>query len=100
MNREISFINKRAAELQQRMEPLWHAMRDSLVERQPDVEIECPEFDADEDADPLFDSTRDYVEQIDSYKCSRGDRPTASRAPPARGPRLRAHRWCGGIKGW
>ena len=47
----------------------------------PDLsEIEWPEpNEGDEDPDPLFDSLRDYVEQIDVYKAFQG-KPT-SRKP-------------------
>jgi hypothetical protein len=39
------------------------------IERAETSAIEWPEpVDGDEDDDPLFDSTRDYVEQIDRYK--------------------------------
>jgi hypothetical protein len=54
-------------------------MAETLKDNQPEPEIECPEFDGDEDDDPLFDSTRDYVEQIDRYKDYQG-KPTARRA--------------------
>ena len=51
-------------------------MEASLADKEPDLEIECPEFDADEDDDPLFDSLRDYIEQIDAYKAFQ-NKPTA-----------------------
>ena len=53
-------------------------MSAKLRERQPEPEIECPDFDADEDDDPLFDSTREYVEQVDRYKEHQG-KPIARR---------------------
>ena len=58
-------------------------MSAKLRERQPEPEIECPDFDADEDDDPLFNSTREYVEQVDRYKEHQG-RPIARRARAVR----------------
>jgi hypothetical protein len=53
---------------------------DELSANAPDVgEIEWPEpAEGDEAIDPLFDSTRTYVEQMDCYK-SFQDRPTTRR---------------------
>jgi hypothetical protein len=61
-------------------EPVWHAIASNLRANSPDIdEIEWPEAEeADEDDDPLFDSTRDYVEQINRYKEFQG-KPTARR---------------------
>ena len=72
LNQQLKEINKQAAELRERMKPEWQAMADKLRDREPDIEIECPEFDADEDPDPLFDSTREYVDQVDCYKDFQG----------------------------
>jgi hypothetical protein len=51
-----------------------------LLRRAPDFDaIEWPEpAEADEYDDPLFDSTRDYVEQCDRFK-QHQDKPTARR---------------------
>jgi hypothetical protein len=56
--------------------PIWQALTTSLAENQPDPEeLEwTTDFTADEDPDPLFDSTRSYVEQIDRYKAHQGKR--------------------------
>ena len=46
-----------------------------LRDAAPDVDnYDWPDepADADEDDDPLFDSTRDYIEQIDRYKRHQG----------------------------
>ena len=69
------------------MKPVWQAMAQKLADEQTEPEILCPEFDADEDDDPLFDSTRDYIEQMDSYKAFQ-DKPTErrQRRPRARPP--------------
>jgi hypothetical protein len=46
-------------------------------------EVSWPEpAEADEDPDPLFDSRRDYVEQIDRYKEFQ-DRPTEGKRKAA-----------------
>jgi hypothetical protein len=93
LNEELEPLNARAADLHKRIKPVWQAMSEKLRERQPEPDIECPEFDADEDDDPLYDSTRDYVEQIDRYKKFQ-DKPTArkQRARRARAPRPVARR--------
>jgi hypothetical protein len=60
--------------------PLYQRITDTLKQSQPDIDgVDCaPDFNADEDTDPLFDSSRDYVEQIDRYKRHQ-DKPTARR---------------------
>jgi hypothetical protein len=57
--------------------PMWRTIQRRLDKRQPDLDdIEwCPPFDADDDPDPLYCSSRDYVEQIDRYK-QHQDKPT------------------------
>jgi hypothetical protein len=74
----------------ERANPTWHAMSESLQARAPDLDaIEWPEPDeGDEDPDPLFDSIRDYIEQIDRYKEHQG-RPTERRAYASRPERLK-----------
>jgi hypothetical protein len=61
--------------------PVWHAIREKCDENEPridDVEWVEP-FEPDEDPDPLFDSTRDYVTQVDRFKRHQG-KPTASKS--------------------
>ena len=50
--------------------PVWRAIAKSLEAEAPDPDaIDWPEPDeGDEDSDPLFDSLRDYLEQINRYK--------------------------------
>ena len=64
----------------QRAKPVWRAIEDSLIEVAPDPDDHAwPEpAEAEEDDDPLFDSTRGYVEQMDRYKEFQ-DKPTARR---------------------
>jgi hypothetical protein len=78
LNEQLRAVNEQAAALQERMKPTWQAMAAKLADEEPEPEITCPEFDADEDEDPLFDSTRDYIEQIDRYKAHQG-KPTERR---------------------
>jgi hypothetical protein len=89
---EWTEIMEEAATLQEEMQPrcddlrakidawkeqatsTYQAMCTSLNERAPDVDsYDWPEPDeGNEDEDPLFDSTRDYVEQMDRYKEHQG----------------------------
>jgi hypothetical protein len=71
---------RRIAQWQKRAKLIWRAIANDLDTQSPDPdEIEWPEPDVgDEDDDPLFDSTRDYVEQIDRYKEHQG-KPTERR---------------------
>jgi hypothetical protein len=77
----------------ERANPTWHAMAELLQARAPDLtEVEWPEPDeGDEDDDPLFDSTRGYVEQIDKYKQHQG-KPTERRPYASRPERLKKNR--------
>jgi hypothetical protein len=54
--------------------PIWQAITNTLEGNTPDLDdIEwCPSFVANEDPDPLYDSTRSYIEQIDRYKKHQG----------------------------
>jgi hypothetical protein len=60
---------------EERAKPTWQAIANSLEQKcLPVGEVVCPEFDADEDPDPLYDSRRSYLEQIDRYKRHQGKR--------------------------
>jgi gas vesicle protein len=78
---------------EERAEPTWQAIAESLNEQAPDVDsFEWPEPDeGDEDEDPLYDSRRGYVEQIDRYKEFQG-KPTEQRAYASRPERLKKNR--------
>jgi hypothetical protein len=72
----------------ERAETVWQAIGESLQAEAPDIDlVDWPEAEeGNEDSDPLFDSTRDYVEQIDRYK-DHQDKPTERRkATKFRGP--------------
>jgi hypothetical protein len=86
LNQQLGTINQQASELRSRLAPIWQEMVDKLREREPELEVECPDFDGDEDDNPLFDSTREYVEQVDVYKEYQG-KPTERQAPQPRQPR-------------
>jgi hypothetical protein len=68
---------RQIAAWRERADPVWQAIAQQLEADSPDLnEIDWPEpAEGDEDPNPLFDSTRDYVEQIDRYKRFQ-DRPT------------------------
>jgi hypothetical protein len=53
---------------------VWRAITNDLLDATPDpADHDWPEArEPDEDDDPLFDSTRDYVEQMDRYKQHQG----------------------------
>jgi hypothetical protein len=65
----------------ERAKPTWRAIQETIEANCPvlDGTEWCPDFAADEDPDPLFDSTRSYVEQIDRYKRHQG-KPTTRKA--------------------
>jgi hypothetical protein len=54
--------------------PVLRKIKQELDAEAPDIDnFEWPEpYDGVEDDDPLFDSTRDYVEQVDRYKQHQG----------------------------
>ena len=63
-----------AAPILEAAKGISHAARVSLDEQLPDVDaLDWPVgMVGDEDPDPLFDSTRGYVEQVDRYKAYQG----------------------------
>jgi hypothetical protein len=76
--------------LDARRSSLYQGIEDLLRERAPYLrDIEWPEpANGDEHPDPLFDSSRDYVTQIDRYKQHQGKLTT--RKPGRRGPGKRS----------
>jgi hypothetical protein len=85
---ELDEINERIERWRARAETVWQAIGESLQAEAPDIDlVDWPEADeGNEDSDPSFDSTRDYVEQIDRYK-DHQDKPTERRkATKFRGP--------------
>jgi hypothetical protein len=76
----IEAINAEAAAFYERAAELWSEIGEALEERVQDAgEIDWASPDeADEGDDPLFDSARGYVAQIDRYKAHQG-KPTTRR---------------------
>ena len=64
----------RVADLASRLRALWAVMADDLEGRAPDIDdYPIPQAeDADERPEPLYDSEREYLEQIDAYKAFQG----------------------------
>jgi hypothetical protein len=60
--------------LSEKMEPLWREIADDLEADLPEIDMPESEFVGDEHPDPLFDSRRDYLTQIDRYKAHQGKR--------------------------
>jgi hypothetical protein len=67
-------INAIYDRIRERAEPLWDSIADDLRAARPDPgEIEWPEPEpADEFPDPLFDSRRNYLDQIERYRDHQG----------------------------
>lgn len=67
-------FDARVASLAGRVRTLWAALADELDGRAPDIhDYPIPQAeDADERPDPLYDSEREYLEQIDAYKAFQG----------------------------
>jgi hypothetical protein len=74
----IEALEAEYSALEDRRQALWEEMTDSLLRRAPDISyVQWPTpADGDDDPDPLYDSSRDYVEQMDRYKRHQ-DKPTA-----------------------
>ena len=68
------------AAAEKKMKPILQRIERDLAAAEPDINAyDWPEpKDGDEDENPLFDSTRDYVEQIDRYKELRTSRPVSN----------------------
>ena len=72
----IDKYTRRHRAIVNRFRKLQEAIREELEAEAPDVgSINWPEPEQrDEDGDPLFDSNRGYVEQIDRFKLHQGKR--------------------------
>jgi hypothetical protein len=81
---EIAALEADQAALNERRRRLSQDITAFLQERAPDISaIDWPVPDgADDDPDPLFDSRRSYVDQIDRYKAYQG-RPTEGKRSAA-----------------
>jgi hypothetical protein len=76
----IAAINEQVAAFYEQATDVWSDIADDLEDRAPDPDAaDWPTpYDADEPDDPLFDSGRSYIEQIDRYKRHQG-KPTTRR---------------------
>lgn len=62
-------MEERMNTFNKRRQAVWQAIRDDLAEQQPELDLTVPEAEkADERDNPLFDSEREYFEQLESYK--------------------------------
>ena len=56
-----------------RAAPVWESIREAIEDRLPDLtEIEWPQPEPPDEPEALYDSRRDYVEQIARYKLHQG----------------------------
>jgi hypothetical protein len=71
---QLKPVQREAEAWRERVEQVYQAIADEMFVAMPDFGgIEWPEpADGDEYPDPLFDSTRSYLEQIDVYKRHQG----------------------------
>jgi hypothetical protein len=76
----IDAINERTGAFYDQADELWAEIASDMEDCAPDLaDYDWPTAcEADEPDDPLFDSTRDYVTQIDRYKAHQG-KPTERR---------------------
>jgi DNA-directed RNA polymerase specialized sigma24 family protein len=74
---ELDALTVQYDELRDKIQKLHDTIEEELLDEAPDPdEVDWPEAnEGNEDPDPLFDSTRDYVEQMDRYK-EHQERPT------------------------
>jgi len=81
---EWAQIEKRAIAWEESAKSIWQAIADDLEEAAPDPDdVNWPEpEDGHEDPDPLFDSTRAYLDQIDRYKAHQGKPTERKRRSP------------------
>jgi len=82
LRKEYQAIIEAHQQWEERATPIWRAMAEEIeAAAEPVIEaVDWPEpTNADDYDDPLFDSTRDYVDQINRYKAFQGK--TTERKP-------------------
>jgi hypothetical protein len=64
----------RLQDYKQRLQALWYDLNNEMQEQMPDInQYPLPEGkEAEEIGEPLYDSARDYIDQIDAYKAFQG----------------------------
>jgi hypothetical protein len=74
VRQHLEAISEILDQLKERAEPLWQSIANDLEAAAPNLDsIEWPEPEpADEFEDPLYDSRRDYLTQIDRYREHQG----------------------------
>ncbi len=75
LDKELQRFNKRLTKTRQKARELFGRMQQQLEEEQPNLEPPVIEFEADEDPDPLYDSRRGYLDQLQAYKRFQGKSP-------------------------
>lgn len=66
-------IRQRRELWQERAELVWQQIATDIEQAVPDPDqIVWPALKPDEEADPLFDSRRDYLDQMDRFKLHQG----------------------------
>ena len=58
-------------EVRQTMNDLGTKIQQEMQDRAPTFKISTPDLDAEPDDEPLLDSTRDYLDQMEHYKAFR-----------------------------
>src|SRR4029077_3026779 len=71
---QIEALEDDYALLEERRQALWQEMMGALDNEAPDIDdLEWPgPCDGDEDDDPMYDSTRSYIDQVDRFKHHQG----------------------------
>ena len=67
-------FDERVEDIKERLEKTWHAITESLENSIPDINyFPIPEADeAEEIGEGLYNSDRDYMEQLEAYKTFQG----------------------------
>jgi hypothetical protein len=98
IERLVAEFHEKVRPLWERAAPIWDLAKVVWTAARVSLEAEMPDLDAvewpvaaigDEDPDPIFDSRRTYIEQIDRYKAHQG-KPTSRRPSGTRLRRSRA----------
>ena len=78
----VESVRLEAEALQERARPLFAAVEERLEAEAESLDIEMPEAcPGDEWDDPLFDSSRPYVEQVDCFRAFQGKPAAKTRRP-------------------
>ena len=78
LDKELQQFNKRLTKTRRKARELFGRMQQRLEKEQPDWELPEIEFEADDDPDPLYDSRRGYLDQLQAYKRFQGKSPLSN----------------------